>query len=131
MAPPRRSVARDSSREVKRDVRVSADVPVRFARGDAERAGRCVDLSPGGMFVETTAPPPMGAEIALSVDCGSRGTVHVRAKVSRIGIARRLVRHPKVHHLTLAAHGFGCRLLDPAPAALRDVYEDLLAVDEG
>jgi uncharacterized protein (TIGR02266 family) len=51
-------------------VRVPVDVPVDFAeRGvEAARAGRAVNISAGGLFVETTAPLDRGADLAVSFE---------------------------------------------------------------
>lgn len=50
--------------ELRRYQRAPIDVPVEFvAKGSAERvAGRAKDISVGGMYVETPAPLPFGAD---------------------------------------------------------------------
>lgn len=132
MSSHRKGFSRDTSGEVLRLARVNADHPVTFTRAGTTRPGRAVDLSATGLFVETTAPPPIGCEIELLFEHGiEAGRTTLRAKVTRIGVARRQVRHRRVHHLTLTAHGFGCKFLEELPKALRDLYDDLLAIDEG
>ena len=55
--------------ELRRYQRAPIDVPVEFAaKGSTERvAGRAKDISLGGMFVETPAPLPFGAELVVHV----------------------------------------------------------------
>ena len=55
--------------ELRRYQRAPIDVAVEFvAKGSAERvAGRAKDISLGGMFVETPAPLPFGAELVVHV----------------------------------------------------------------
>lgn len=55
--------------ELRRYQRAPIDVKVEFAaKGSTERAaGRAKDISLGGMFVETPAPLPFGAELVVHV----------------------------------------------------------------
>jgi type IV pilus assembly protein PilZ len=55
--------------ELRRYERTPIDVAVEFAaKGSRDRAaGRALDLSLGGMYVETAAPLPFGAELVVHV----------------------------------------------------------------
>jgi type IV pilus assembly protein PilZ len=55
--------------ELRRYQRAPIDVSVEFvAKGASERAkGRAKDISLGGMFIETAAPPAFGAELVVHV----------------------------------------------------------------
>jgi len=55
--------------EQRRHQRAPIDVPLEFTSkdGGARHAGRGTDISLGGMFVETAAPLPFGAELVVHV----------------------------------------------------------------
>ncbi len=55
--------------ELRRHQRTPIDVAVEFlAKGSKERfSGRAMDISLGGMFVETSTPAAFGAELVLHV----------------------------------------------------------------
>jgi type IV pilus assembly protein PilZ len=55
--------------ELRHYERAPIDVPVEFAvKGSNERStGRARDLSVGGMYVQTPAPPPFGSEVVVHV----------------------------------------------------------------
>jgi uncharacterized protein (TIGR02266 family) len=55
--------------ELRSHPRVPFDGPVEFvAKGSSERiAGRCRDISLGGMFVQTSQPLPFGVELVVHV----------------------------------------------------------------
>lgn len=51
--------------ELRRNPRVSLDVDVEVAHGASRSGGRAHDISLGGMFVQTSASPPFGAEVTV------------------------------------------------------------------
>jgi type IV pilus assembly protein PilZ len=59
--------------ELRRHPRVPYEAPVEFApKGSSElTAGRCKDISVGGMYVQTPRPLPFGAELVVHVAVAS------------------------------------------------------------
>ena len=51
--------------ELRRHQRAPIDVPVEFVAKGASGSGRSADISLGGMFVQTAAPPPFGTELVI------------------------------------------------------------------
>lgn len=57
--------------------------PVWFQAGDGPRVeGICRDISLGGMFIETSKPPPFGSEIRVFIQLpGQKREIGIRATV--------------------------------------------------
>jgi hypothetical protein len=74
-APDRRKRNRANGVELRRYERTPIDVAVTFSRkatagaerDETRREGRATDISPGGMFVATSAPLPFGSEVVVYV----------------------------------------------------------------
>ena len=71
--------------ELRRFQRAPIDTPVQFsAKGSNEReVGRARDISLGGMFIETTKPPPFGAELVVHVTLPGQKAVFAMPGVVR------------------------------------------------
>ena len=68
--------------------RATIDLALEFVRKDARGAdarvpGKVRDISLGGMFIQTTSPPPFGAEILIHVSFGPRKAAFVLPGVVR------------------------------------------------
>ena len=104
--------------ELRRHQRVPFDGPVEFvAKGSTERiAGRCKDVSLGGMFVQTPSALPFGAELVVHVTLPGQKTLLSMPAVVRwtrpgegMGLQFRLIGARETHAITeltrLAAGG--------------------------
>lgn len=58
-------LVRAAASAAKMDIRVPADVEVTFTVGNRERRGRVVNLSRGGLYLETDSPSPVGTKLTI------------------------------------------------------------------
>jgi Tfp pilus assembly protein PilZ len=89
--------------------RVSFDGPVEFvAKGSSQRvAGRCKDVSLGGMYVQTSQPLPFGAELVVYITLpGQKGRLAMPAVVrwtrsgEGMGLQFKLIGARETHAIT-------------------------------
>lgn len=72
-----------SGRVPRRHPRFTADLPVSFRiPGGSEEQTRTGDLGPGGSFIRTPAPPPVGTTVALRLGPSGAGELIVQGVVA-------------------------------------------------
>lgn len=104
--------------EAKAEPRFRKRLPCRVKVDGSSHAGMVLNVSRGGLFVQTSAGPPPGAGVVVDLDLANRSkTVPIGGRV----VWRRVVAS---HLRTLSQGGFGIRI-ELAPEAY---YRFLLAV---
>ena len=101
-----------SGKVPRRHPRFSADLPVSFKiPGGSEEQARAGDVGPGGTFVRTTTPPPVGTTVALRLGPAGNGELIVQGVVAWV-------------QEDGDEPGMGVCFLDgPSPVVLRDLLQ--------
>jgi hypothetical protein len=108
--------------ERRRDERQKRRLTCRVGHEDQHFRGIVLDISPTGLFIQTTSPIPPGSLVV--VEFPTRG--HAEAFEVRARVARR--RRVPQRLASLMPAGLGLRVLDPPPAYARLVLrEDAVA----
>jgi len=104
--------------ERRRDERQKRRLTCRVDHEDQSFRGIVLDISPAGLFIQTTSPIPPGSRVVVELPSqGSEKAFEVQARVAR----RRRVPQRLA---SLMPAGLGLRVLDPPPAYARLVRRE-------
>ena len=97
-----------------REHRQPSFFPLSFSLNGESFAGRCLEISPGGIFIESQADLAAGSEITLSFKLPDSGVTGIEC-VARVSWLNRKPNPMKPHY----PHGFGAQFLTMPEAVQR------------